>query len=128
MGFNLKRRIPAFTTKINDRLFREIVYLDSRKRMRKEHIKHIDKNYKTEISNYYRKFNKKVHYEDFEYYYENTGVKDVRFISRDMFESEIFLYYNKYSLIESFSDKNYLNLYFPKSNQPKVLVRNIGGG
>jgi hypothetical protein len=44
-----------------------------------------------------------------------------------MFESEIFLHYNPYHLVESFSDKNYINLNLPGINTPKVCFRNIGG-
>ena len=87
----------------------------------------IEKVYKKEIKEYWKKFNLKPRLYWHKFYTSRNGIKDVRYIPEDYFFAYIVPYYNKLDLSKAYVDKAQYSRLFPDVKRPNTIAKNVNG-
>lgn len=81
-----------------------------------------------EIDKYWAQYG--IKYTDhswFRFFYGVTGIKDPRFIPRDVYLKIIVPYYNEAKMESAWKDKNYFDIFLPDTKFPNTVLKNISG-
>lgn len=84
----------------------------------------IDKKYKQDIKNYWKKY-KNINTRFHKMYFNVTGKKDVKFVPDNLYYECIDYYFNKWRFSTAIADKNYYDFNFKELNRPKTIVKNV---
>lgn len=128
-GTGIKDKMIKRLNDLYSKLYKTIINYTYRYKELKnfKNVKKIDNEYKSEIKKYWEKYGIKVDFREFSFYSSRMKNKDVRYITKKIFHSNIEPYYNNLRLKEAFMDKNYLDLYLKGATLPFNIVRNING-
>lgn len=80
-----------------------------------------------EIQTHWNAYGIKPNIDSFRWFYNITGQRDWRFIPEDVYAERIIPYMYDGRKAIALDDKNLYNLYFPNTNMPETLVRNMNG-
>lgn len=87
----------------------------------------IDKAYKKEVKQYWKKYGVRVNYRWYTLYANRTGIQDVRFIPKEIYYTTVDGYFNNRKMGWGVNDKNYYSIWFSDIKQPKTINRIING-
>ncbi len=119
--------------KIEEKIEVQLKYFLRKIKLRHNIKRYIDKPYKLsleqkqQIRHFWGGYKRNISFLWHEFYYQKTGVFDVRYIPEDLQFTEIEGYFNNIKAAHGIDDKNYYALFFPEANQPKTICRKMNG-
>lgn len=86
----------------------------------------LTEDYKMKIKSYWNKY-KKIDTNYHNLYISRSGIKDTKYIPKNVYFNDIIPFYNNNELSKAFSDKSYTSLFFKKIKRPITIAKNING-
>ncbi|WP_139892118.1 sugar-transfer associated ATP-grasp domain-containing protein [Bacillus sp. D386] len=124
---NLIKKIIQFINRDCFNFYLKIAYRRQLNQSLAKNIKKIDSKYKSDILEYWGKYNVKISTDWHNWYTSINGKMDVKYIPEDIFYTRILPYYNKLPFGKAYADKALYDYWFPNVNRPLTLAKNMSG-